>query len=313
MSVVQRLLAVLALRGLQARAVPVEVLDDLRRETDARAGAPPIDPDLRERFLPGGFDYELARRDRGLRTLVVVASPSPQVRLTFQHGGRAVAARLGPSYVDRARVLADVKAMTAGLLGPAGHRSEPVVLPKKLLAARTGLGRYGRNNLLYVAGMGSFHRLTAFATDARCAADAAWEEPRLLDRCEGCTACLRTCPTGAVGGDRFLLHAERCLAFFNEKPFPFPDWIEPAWHECLVGCLDCQLLCPENKPHAARIEEAASFSEEETSALLEAAPDALPPALRGKLDALCLLPYLAVLPRNLRAVIDAARPPEAFA
>lgn len=51
-------------------------------------------------------------------------------------------------------------------------------------------------------------------------------------------ACLIECPTGAIGKDRFLLHAERRLVFHNERPagVPFPDWIDPAWHNALFGC-----------------------------------------------------------------------------
>jgi epoxyqueuosine reductase len=301
---IERLLATFGDRGHRARAVPLERLQELRRETEALSAHELVAPELRERYLPDGFDFYLGRRDPALRSAVVVATPTPQVRLTFHDGGRTVAAPLGPGYVDRYGVLERVKALAAEVLGSSGHRTAPVVLPKKLLAARTGLGRYGRNNLLYVEGMGSFHRLTAFATDAPCPDDAPWEEAQLLGRCETCTACLRTCPTGAIGGDRFLLHAERCLAFFNEKPFPFPAWLDPAWHECLVGCMTCQRRCPENRTRRDELEDAATFSEEETAALLAACgPEELPAALRERLAALALLPYLPVLARNLRALV----------
>lgn len=302
----QALLDAYGARGHRARAVPVARLEELREETDAPAARALLDPALGERFLPDGYDYALARRDPGLRSVVIVATPSPQALLTFHAGGRAVPVRLGPSYVDRGAILAAVKEVAAAVLGPAGHRTAAVTLPKKLLAARSGLGRYGRNNLLYVPGLGSFHRLTAFATDAPCPEDAGWGEPRLLEACERCTACLKLCPTGAIGGDRFLLHAERCLTFSNEVPAPLPAWLEPAWHECLVGCLRCQHRCPENRAHRDRTEPAGDFSEEETSALLDPdAPARLPPALRAKLDALSLLRYLDVLPRNLRLLLAA--------
>ena len=54
-----------------------------------------------------------------------------------------------------------------------------------------------------------------------------WHAPRMLPRCEHCRSCARACPTGAIAADRFLLHAERCLVFHNERPgtIPFPRWI----------------------------------------------------------------------------------------
>ncbi len=306
MTALERLLEVLAERGHSARAVPVRHLEALRQDLEPR-----ISPELRELYLPDGFDFDLARRDPGLRAVVIVATPSPQVRLTFRHGGRAVQARMGPSYVDRHAILDRVKAIAAEVLAPAGHRTAPVVLPKKLLAARSGLGRYGRNNLLFVPPMGSFHRLTAFATDAPVADGARWEEPGQLERCGSCTACLRLCPTGAIGEDRFLLRPERCLTFFNEKPIPAPAWTQAAVQECLVGCLRCQDRCPENRQHRGRFEDVPAFSEAETDALLAAtSAEGLSPSLREKLAALELLRYLPVLPRNLRALL-ADRPGEA--
>ena len=78
------------------------------------------------------------------------------------------------------------------------------------------------------------------------AAGAAWDEPLQLDRCERCSACLRACPSGAIRADRFLLQTDRCLTSVNEDEAPFPDWVDPAWHHCAVGCLRCQQSCPEN-------------------------------------------------------------------
>jgi epoxyqueuosine reductase len=299
-----RLLEAFGDRGHRARAVPVERLAELEREADARFAGGELDPTLRDRYLPDGFDHDLARRDPGLRAVVIVATPSPQVRLRFHHAGRAVTARLGPIYADRHRILAEVKALAAAVLSPAGHRTAPVLLPKKLLAARSGLGRYGRNNLLYVDGLGSFHRLTAFATDAPCPAGATWEAPRLLERCGACTACQRKCPTGAIGEDRLLLHAERCLTFFSEKPLPFPEGLDPAADGCLVGCLACQTSCPENRARRGEVVDAAAFDEDETAALLGAGEaEGLPGPLREKLAGLSLLSYLPVLPRNLHALL----------
>lgn len=308
MTALQRLLDTYAVRGHRARAVPVARLRELREETEAPAAHASVAPEVRERYLPDGFDYDLDRDSRW-QTVVIVATPSPQSRLTFHRAGGPVPVRLGPGYVDRAEILRAVKAVAAEVLEPAGHGTAPVALPKKLLAARAGLGRYGRNNLLYVHGMGSFHRLTAFATDARGAAASEWQEPRLLERCDRCTACLWTCPTGAIGRDRFLLHAERCLAFFNEKPLALPAWVDPGWHESLVGCTRCQRLCPENRDLRDRIHDAGEFDDAETAALLEAAaPEALPDPLREKLAALALLSYAPVLSRNLRALLGAAGP-----
>jgi epoxyqueuosine reductase len=173
------------------------------------------------------------------------------------------------------------------------------------LAARSGLGAYGRNNVCYVEGLGSFHRPVALISDLPCPEDT-WQEARMMERCQTCQACIRACPTGAITAERFLLHAERCLTFRNEKPgsVPFPAWVDPAWHNCLVGCMICQRVCPENKEVLGWIEEGAEFSQEETALLLEGVPsDQLPDALTEKLAQWDLVDLLDILPRNLGAFL----------
>lgn len=311
-----RLFAALGTAGIQARAVPVRRVDDLRREWESLYARSLIDPRLDEVYLRGCLDFSVAERDPALRSIVIAASPSPQARLVFRRGGRALAVRLGPIMADRIEILETVKRISAEVLAPEGFRTAPVVLPKKSLAVHGGLARYGRNNLAFVPEMGTFHRLTAFATDAPCPGDP-WQELEQLERCDRCSACARRCPTGAIEEDRFVLRAERCLAFFNEKPPEFPAWLEPGWHHCVIGCMTCQLLCPENRAVRGRFEDRGEFSEEETLLLLEPRPaEELPGDLVAKLRRAGLLPYLAVLPRNLRALLEnvergAVRPFEA--
>jgi epoxyqueuosine reductase len=76
--------------------------------------------------------------------------------------------------------------------------------------------------------------------------------------------------------------------------------VDPAWHNCLVGCMLCQRACPENKEVLGWIEEGAEFSQEETALLLEGVPPSqLPDALMEKLARWDLVDLLDVLPRNL--------------
>jgi epoxyqueuosine reductase len=146
--------------------------------------------------------------------------------------------------------------------------------------------------------------LAAAVTDAPPPADAYWGEPRQLDRCERCSACLRACPTGAIRPDRFLLQTDRCLTSVNEDEAPFPDWIDPSWHHCAVGCLRCQQACPENAFVDLPVAPAETFDDDETAAILAATPsEDLPAATRDKLSR-CGLDYSpALIARNLRALL----------
>jgi epoxyqueuosine reductase len=170
----------------------------------------------------------------------------------------------------------------------------------------SGLGAYGKNNICYVDGMGSFHRPVAFYSDFPCQEDN-WQEVHMMEACQRCSACLRKCPTGAITSERFLLHAERCITFRNEKPgdVPFPKWIDPSWHNCLVGCLDCQAICPQNRDVLQWIDAGAEFSQEETALFLEGVPlDQLPAATVKKLQHFDMVEYLDLFPRNLRVFFE---------
>jgi len=180
---------------------------------------------------------------------------------------------------------------------------QKAIVPWKLLAARSGLAQYGKNNITYIAGLGSFYRLVAFVSDLPCLEDS-WGEPQILKDCSKCDACTKACPSGAIGTDRFLLHAERCITFHNERQEEFPTWLNPSWHHCLVGCMVCQKVCPANKPFRKEVTEGPVFSETETAAVLQGSSrDLLPPGAVQKLEGLDMIGYAKVLGRNLDVLI----------
>lgn len=98
----------------------------------------------------------------------------------------------------------------AEAVGKEGYEIATPLLPQKLLAARSGLVEYERNNITYVQGMGSFMRLTAVYSDMQIESDY-WQEPKMMTRYQDCNLCQKSCPTAAVSSDRFLLHAEKSL------------------------------------------------------------------------------------------------------
>jgi epoxyqueuosine reductase len=287
--------------GYQARVVPIQRLYDLQGAIEGHRRQRLLDEDLYRRYL-AGFVYGPPKEMPEARSLIIVAYPDPQVRFVFHWQGRRIPAMVPPTYLHGL----DKDAQVERLLTPQGHRVVPAVVPKKLLAVCSGLAEYGKNNITYVAGLGSFHRLAAFCSDMPCEHDV-WGAPRLLQRCERCRACLRACPAGAITPERFLLHAERCITFWNEKSTqePFPNWMDSGWHNALVGCMHCQRACPENREALDRWQEGAEFSEEETELLADGVPiAALPPVFVTKLQQWDLIDLLDVLPRNLAALLD---------
>lgn len=290
------LINALGQEGYQAKLVAAEHLYDLKNDIDAHHRQGLFDEEFFTEEL-SGFNFNSLKSFPGAKSLIIAAAPQPQVRVTFKTAGKDVPCIIPPTYsyaTDR-----NIENLLRLQLEPAGYQAKKAVLPWKLLAVRSGLAQYGRNNITYIAGLGSFYRLVAFVSDFPCAEDS-WGEPRILSDCSNCEACTKACPSGAIGSDRFLLHAERCITFHNERQAEFPTWLNPSWHHCLVGCMVCQKVCPANKNFRKAVVEGPVFSETETTAILQGnSRDLFPPGAVQKLEGLDIIGYANVLGRNL--------------
>ncbi len=174
--------------------------------------------------------------------------------------------------------------------------------PLKLLAARSGLGLYGKNNLIFVDGMGSYNLLYAFLTDYAFAEDN-WTQLRILERCRRCDRCDRSCPTACFLQNALPINIDRCVTLYNEIPGAFPNWMMRSSHTALMGCLRCQDSCPEDGGYAEISEMLEDVSEDETRKILKGvADDALVKSLQRKLrqfPATASKEVLPILTRNL--------------
>ncbi len=298
------LLSPLTKHGYQWRIVSINHLDELREEIEGPHRQGLYDEEFyKERIVPLVFKPPTELKDA--RAIIIVTSSQPQFRIVFTCKGEKRPALIPPTYVRYKAVKAQAKELLERILGPAGYRVAAAFLPEKLLVARSGLGSYGKNNISYVPGMGSFHEPAAFYSDLPCAEDY-WQEKPMLKRCQKCTACVLQCPSGAITSERFLLRVEQCITFRNEKAgtIPFPDWLDPSWHNSLVGCMICQQVCPENKKFLKWIEAGPEFSEEETGLILEGIPfKKLPAETVDKWKWLGLSEDFDIFPRNLRALL----------
>jgi len=296
------LMAELSKQGFQGRMIAVDRLEDARKEIEDKHARGDLNEDFfREELGPFRFKPPASLRKAG--TIILAAYPQPQVRLTFRWRGRPRPVFIPPTYShDSDQALQD---LLGRLLKPLGYRVAGTTVPLKWLAARSGLAAYGRNNICYVGGSGSFFRLAAFFTDYPAKGNQPWGKPKMMEACRRCTACLRGCPTGAISPDRFMVRAERCLTFLNEHPGEFPPWIDPSWHHRLFGCMRCQSVCPQNRGGLSWTEEGDHFSEEETKLLLEGVPfSRIPGSMKRKLERFKLTARdYGLLPRNIKAVL----------
>src|SRR5271157_1176473 len=301
-NITKLLQSALGSKGYMFRVVDASRSEELFQEINDRHARGEIDAGVYDTELTPNFE-PAPDLDFQPRSIFIMAGPSPPISVTFENEARSFSYVIPPTY----RYFSDdvhPRTLLAGVLGPRGFKVAKARVPMKLLATRTGLSKYGKNNISYIEGFGSFYRLEAAWSDFPAPSDA-WQEPATLDQCSTCKACQKACPTGVIGPDRFLVHVERCLTYFNENKPDFPAWIDPSWHNCLVGCMKCQLICPANKQVKDWIADGESFSEEETQLILDNAPrEQLSEDTIKKLENLSILEYLDIIGRNLRVLIE---------
>src|SRR5579875_2520637 len=109
----------------------------------------------------------------------------------------------------------------------------------RAVAARSGLGWYGKNSMILVPRHGSWVMLGELVLDLELKPD-----PPLKPRCGQCRHCLDACPTGALIDD-YTLHAPTCISFLTiELRGAIPVELRSKMGNWVFGCDICQDVCP---------------------------------------------------------------------
>jgi len=292
--------------GYRARVLSISHLEQLKQDIYNAVDNNFLSEDFCS-YIKNHFDFEKPAGMKNASYIIIVAVPASRVRLYFKYKNKVIPLYLPPANVNKNSVSKHVLEFLKALLEPLGINVTGAKLPEKLLAVRSGLGIYGRNNICYVPGMGSFVRLAAFFTDARCTEDN-WYEVKIMESCKNCSACRKACPTKSIPEEMGFINGGKCLCYLNEHMGEFPDWVDPLWHNSIIGCYRCQQVCPQNKEFLGRIEDIGEFSDEETEILLSGTPlNELPTETKAKLEKVHLLTaYYDCLPRNLKVLLDKA-------
>lgn len=250
-----------------------------------------------------GFEYGMKAGSFKPRSIITIATRRPQHRVYFNIGDRRISTSIPPTYVDYKKIYKKTGTLLNKFLLNTGHKAVRARLPEKLVAVRGGLARYGKNNISYIGDFGSFYQLTSFFSDMECAGDN-WHKKKELEECRDCLSCLKNCPTGAISAKQFILRSGKCLTYHNESEKSFPEWIDPRSHNCLIGCMRCQDVCPCNKSFSDWIEDLEEFTVVETESILECLPgEKLPSSVTRKIDNLNMEWLAGRITRNLKALL----------
>lgn len=115
-------------------------------------------------------------------------------------------------------------------------------LAEKAMAARAGVGWFGRNSCLLTPHHGSWVLMAEILTDLEL------EPDRPLERdCGRCRICLDNCPTGAIVTPH-VVDARRCISYLTiEHRDAIPLELRPLMGDWIFGCDVCQEVCPHNR------------------------------------------------------------------
>lgn len=245
------------------------------------------------------FQFKRPKENRNAQSVIIIAIPQRISIASFQLNDKKIKVVIPPTYIYRKSRKHCIDVLSKVF----DNNSEisKAVLPLKLLAAHSGLGRYGRNNICYIDKMGSFARLEAFYIEYQFDRDN-WQDKEMLHQCKGCYRCVKNCPTKCIKNDDFVIDAGRCITYFNETEGDFPKELNPKAHNALVGCMKCQVVCPVNHSFLKEKTIVETFTKEETDLILSNEPK-VSSHLTRKLKQLDMDEYQTVLARNLKALI----------
>lgn len=109
----------------------------------------------------------------------------------------------------------------------------------RAIAARAGIGWYGKNSMIIIPGHGSWAMLGELYLDIEIEPD----QP-LTNNCGRCRICIDQCPTGAII-EPYRVDANRCISFLTiEERGPIPRELRPLMGNWVFGCDVCQDVCP---------------------------------------------------------------------
>lgn len=258
----------------------------------------------------GDLLFDAPKELPNARSVILVATPWKLRSITFRYkaknhivlvpGGYFVYE--DERYIDalKQRIARDVLKNDGAKLVVAPVAAAP---PLKALAVRSGLAEYGKNNIAYVDGYGSFHALWSIFTEHELPDQ--WSRPyRSMRFCKGCSICTKACPTKALPESTFVLDAGRCITLYNELNKPMPDGVDLKAHNALIGCLKCQYDCPANRHLIRQIEHLADITEEETALILSGQRnEKIQKSIGNKLKALGWYSAPENISRNLQMVL----------
>jgi len=247
-------------RALKER-IRAGLMDGLDWFTEARAEVS-CDP---RALLPG------ARSVIALATFYLTDAPRDETAPGDPHGQLSCYA-WGDDYHEVIRERLDALAASIRELAPPGDEKSIVFVDTgrmvdRAVAARSGLGWYGKNTNILTKRWGSWVFLSELVTSLDLEPDAP-----VGASCGRCEICLHACPTDAFVAP-YVLDNRRCISYLTiELRGSIPLELRPLIGNRIFGCDVCQEVCPVNRVAETRLRASGKHGEMRGRSRLEFRP-----------------------------------------
>jgi len=146
-------------------------------------------------------------------------------------------------------VVRQIAEKVASFIEERGYKAVPGQdVPLKLVAARIGLGAYGRNGLLLTEQCGSYVGLRSVVTDMPIVPD---RFEKMTPPCDDCELCLQACPTRALYAP-YKVNPRLCINPLTRKQEYIQPELRVKMQNWICGCDICQEVCPVNRKLVVR-------------------------------------------------------------
>lgn len=113
---------------------------------------------------------------------------------------------------------------------------------EKALAAKAGIGWYGKNSLILNRNLGSYFFLGEILINMPLPIDTP-----ITASCGNCSKCIDNCPAKAITAP-YHLNTNHCISYLTiEHKGPIPLELRPLIGTKIFGCDHCQQVCPWNQ------------------------------------------------------------------
>ena len=146
-------------------------------------------------------------------------------------------------------------------------------LPVKYVLNRLGIGKYGKNSIIYVEGYGSYiNNWVELLTDAPLepTETGITDTIQRVEMCNKCVACIKNCPTGAIY-EAYRVDVEKCITHLTHRADEIPRELFEKMDNWIWGCNVCQRVCPANAKIVPRKRHSGAM-------IYHPGPNGLPPA-----------------------------------